>query len=70
MTIIRRAIVHEEIALPPDTMICPSCEGKGLLSRYDEGWQSILFNRDLAALRPCVVCGGDGYIPRNPKART
>jgi len=61
--IMRRVVTTVEVDVPDGMRPCPSCEGKGLLSRYDEGWTSFIHDPELAALRQCVVCAGSGLLP-------
>lgn len=54
---------YEEIEVPDDHKPCGYCKGKGRMSKYDEGWSSVMHSPDLAALHECLVCGGAGYVP-------
>jgi hypothetical protein len=63
MTIYRRKISYEELKIPEGYKICTYCKGKGLLSKYDMGWSSVVHDPELAALEECYACGGSGVIP-------
>lgn len=48
---------------------CPHCNGLGLVSKYDLGWNSLMHDPSLAALHDCTCNNGlykvaDGPPPR------
>lgn len=61
--IIREKIVPEEVEIPEEHVVCPHCKGKGLMSKYDEGWSSVVHSPELAAKHECYRCNGLGYVP-------
>lgn len=61
--IMRKEIIEYEVEIPEGHEICFKCEGKGMLSKYDEGVRSFSFSEELALLRKCSSCEGLGYIP-------
>jgi hypothetical protein len=61
MKISRAKIAYEEVEVPEDMTVCTHCKGKGMLSKYDEGWHSIVHSSELAALRTCMWCNGLGF---------
>lgn len=63
--ILHNKVVLEEVEIPEGHVVCPNCSGKGLLSKYDEGWTSIVHDPVLAALQECIRCNGKGHIPIN-----
>lgn len=63
MTTIRRHVDnYVEVEIPEGHRACPSCKGAGKLSKYDQGVRSLVHSPELAALRTCVRCGGQGYV--------
>lgn len=57
--------VSVTIATPgPDEEICKYCNGRGVWSKYDHGWTSIIHSEELAALRKCSRCNGTGLIKK------
>lgn len=59
--ILRRTMGYEEIEIPEGHEVCSWCKGKGMTSKYDEGWSSVLHEPSLAAERTCLWCDGAGY---------
>ena len=57
----RYKIGLEEVEIPEGHEVCPRCEGRGQLSKYDQGWTSVLPSAELAALKDCVICHGLGH---------
>lgn len=60
-TFIRREVVLRDVELPEGHEVCSVCEGRGMLSKYDRGWRSLVHSAELAALRSCDGCGGRGH---------
>ena len=59
----RNKIIREKVELPSGMKICTNCRGRGMTSRYDEGWRSYVHSDELAALRTCFLCAGKGCVP-------
>lgn len=60
-----RAVVrYEEYELAENEDICPTCNGKALISKYDEGWHSPFPSRELSAMRECLSCQGTGIVEK------
>lgn len=60
--IYRRRVIDEEIEIPEGNKICTWCKGRGMISKYDEGWRSVVHSEELAALKECFVCNALGYV--------
>lgn len=59
---IRRRVVREEVVeVPEGHEVCPMCEGRAKVSKYDQGMRSLVHSDELAALRDCLACNGLGY---------
>jgi hypothetical protein len=54
--------ITQSVQVPEGHVKCSHCEGRGMLSKYDEGWSSIVHSEELAALHRCMFCGGRGYV--------
>ena len=52
----------EEITVPQGYIVCDMCKGRGMMSDYDMGWSSLVHSPELAAKKPCMGCGGEGYV--------
>lgn len=65
MKIQRNKIVIEEIEIPEGYVVCPRCEGRAFISKYDMGWVSVVPNAEMAAKRECYYCQGKGYVEEN-----
>jgi len=62
MKIYRNTFTVQAVEVPEGYKVCEFCEGKGMVSKYDMGWRSLVHDEDLAALRPCLFCQGKGYV--------
>lgn len=62
--IIRHRIITEPVEIPEGHLVCSHCKGAGMLSKYDEGFKSLVHNPDLAVKRPCDTCNALGYVPK------
>lgn len=60
--IYRRTSGWEKVEVPWGHVPCWRCKGAGQMSKYDEGWSSVMHEPSLAALRECFACGGRGYL--------
>lgn len=58
----RKVITYKSFKIPEGKVVCPHCGGAGMMSKYDEGWRSIVRSRELAALRTCWRCAGLGWV--------
>lgn len=65
MRIQRTEIRTLDLEVPEGHVPCRYCKGKGLHSKYDQGWHSVFHDSRLAALEECIVCGGLGYVPES-----
>lgn len=61
-TITRYKMGYEQVEVPEGYEPCSYCKGRGQMSKYDEGWNSLVHSPDLAALHDCWTCGGAGYV--------
>lgn len=62
-TITRDVVRSETVTIPAGHKVCPRCKGRGLMSKYDEGWRSVVYSARLAAKKACIVCQARGYVP-------
>lgn len=62
--IVRTEIVTKEVTVPEGHVVCRLCKGKGRMSKYDQGWRSIVYDSDMDAPAICYVCNGLGYVPK------
>jgi RecJ-like exonuclease len=46
----------------PGERLCIWCKGKGVYSKYDKGWSSVVYSPELDAKIPCFVCNGTGLV--------
>lgn len=60
-SILRYEVVAREVEIPDGFEVCTVCEGRGMVSKYDLGWRSVVHSEELATRRRCVGCQGRGY---------
>jgi DnaJ-class molecular chaperone len=65
-TIMRRVEHYEEVEIPEGQRRCPTCKGKGSMSKYDLGWNSLSHEPSLDAQATCWQCEGAGFVPDLP----
>jgi hypothetical protein len=59
--ITRLKLTTEVVEIPEGEHVCSVCRGRGMMSKYDEGWRSLVHSDELAALRTCWACAGLGH---------